>query len=263
MQRFRTVLFLLLFVLVAHCAHTGTVQSAETVVPLATGEWVPYSSQHLPGYGAASEIVTAAFQAVGLNVRYDFYPWKRAEASVTAGSVFAAFPYFVLPERVERGDLFLHSQPLFSSVYGIMYSTAHTKESYLVSYRQPRDLLGKRIGILAGTPLVAFSLKDAGVTYEETPLIDFTVRKLYVGRIDYVIDDRAVLTNKVQELFPGSQSAFAFLPTNFSEKRTMHLLVSKKYPDSERLLMLFNQGVQIISTNGTLETLYKRYDLSM
>lgn len=180
--------------------------------PLATGEWVPYSSQHLPGYGSASEIVTAAFQAVGLNVRYDFYPWKRAEASVAAGSVFAAFPYFLLPERAERGDLFLHSQPLFLSVYGILYSTARTDASHLVPYRQPRDLLGKRIGILAGTPLVAFPLKEAGVIYEETPLIDFSVRKLHVGRIDYVIDDRAVLTNKIQELFQAVNRLLPFSP---------------------------------------------------
>lgn len=262
MRRLRNIL-LLFFMWTITASVPLSAATAETVIPLATGEWVPYASQHLPSNGAAAEIVTAAFQAVGMQVRFEFYPWKRAETAVANGTVFAAFPYFVLAERVARSDLFLHSQPLFSSVYGILYNTTHTDAAHLVDYHQPRDLAGKRIGILAGTPMVAHPLQDAGVSFEETPVIEFSVRKLYAGRIDYVIDDRAVLSSKIQELFPGETSSFAFLPIDFTQKRTMHLLVSKNYPQSEPLLQRYNEGLRIISTNGTLDALYKKHKLSM
>lgn len=262
MQRLTLRLVLLLILSALSLAGASASQASGQVVVLASGEWIPYASAHLPGNGAAAEIVSAAFAAVDVQVRFEFYPWKRAETSVANGTVFAAFPYFVLAERVASADLYLHSQPLFSSVYGILYCTTHTKTSQ-ISYRQPIDLAGKRIGILAGTPMVALALQEAGVAFEETPLIDFSVRKLQAGRIDYVIDDRAVLSSKIQELFPQESASFAFLPVNFSQKRTMHLLVSKKYPGSELLLQRFNEGLRIIGANGTLEALHQKHNLSM
>ena len=51
---------------------------AEDTINLTNGEWPPYLSEQLPENGFASAVVRESLNAVGMNVRYGYYPWKRA-----------------------------------------------------------------------------------------------------------------------------------------------------------------------------------------
>lgn len=241
-------------------APTLVFSADESSIVLATGEWVPYSSASQDGSGLACEIVSSAFNAVGINAKFVFYPWKRVEESVSNGLVFAGFPYFILNERLARPDLFTHSDTLFSSEYGIV-SYRRDENQKLLEYTKPEDLAGYTIGLLAGTPLVATPLKEANIEFEESNSIDSLLMKLSTGRLDFVIDDRLVLQQKISSLFPNETQKFLFLDASFSGKRSMHLLVSSKFPHSHQILSKFNRGLQIISENGVLQKLYEKYSI--
>jgi len=43
-------------------------------VVLATGEWPPYTSEHMKGYGIFTEIVAAVFSEMGVKPVYHFNP---------------------------------------------------------------------------------------------------------------------------------------------------------------------------------------------
>ncbi|WP_104399872.1 hypothetical protein [Vibrio penaeicida] len=71
-------------------------------LPLATGEWSPYTSAELEGYGIVTEITTAVVIEMGMTPDYKFVPWKRAEHMTQYGKVFAAFPYAITSERKSK-----------------------------------------------------------------------------------------------------------------------------------------------------------------
>lgn len=238
---------------------TQFAQNAE--VRFVTGEWAPYTSERMSGFGAASEIVSAACAAVGLKAAYDFVPWKRAEQNVADGTAFAAFPYFLLPERVAKPDVFAHSDPLFSSVMGILYYKKNPSTSAGMKFDKVEDLKGRAIGALAGTVLVSAPLSKAGIKFEETPDVAASIKKLALGRLELVIEDRAVLWDAVKAAFPSQLADFAFLDKNFTEKSATHLLVSKKFPGSDALLAKFNEGMKKIKADGTLKKIYDKYGL--
>lgn len=80
-MRILATAFLLIHAVIATTAH------ARDHVVLSNGEWAPYLSENLPHYGAASHIVQAAFAAVDVEVRYEFYPWKRSYKLALEGEV--------------------------------------------------------------------------------------------------------------------------------------------------------------------------------
>ena len=58
---------------------------AQDVITISSGEWPPYISQQLPHYGVTSQIVSEAFEQVGVTVKYEFLPWSRAIEAARAG----------------------------------------------------------------------------------------------------------------------------------------------------------------------------------
>ncbi len=79
---------------------------------VAIGEWPPFVSENLEHYGLAARIVTEAFAAVGNDVRYRFYPWKRAYLETTQGDQDATAIWTKTPDR--EGEV-LFSNPVLTA----------------------------------------------------------------------------------------------------------------------------------------------------
>lgn len=221
----------------------GEKDSSRTI-PLAIGEWAPYTGKNLSEYGAASQIVSAAFQAVDLVPVYTFLPWNRCEYLVKKGEFFASFPYLLIPER-ERD--FLFSDPLFVSSIGILRYTPNLRVSSFVYDGNPASLKAFRVGTTEGTNAVIFPLKAAGVVVEPSRTLDLAIKKLAAGRLDLVIEEEATLKDAVHRLFPGKETFFEFLPQPFLAEREYRLMVSKRYPQAQTILERFNEGLRRIN----------------
>lgn len=221
----------------------------------AVGEWAPYTSAALPGQGAASEIVSAACAAAGLRAVIEFVPWNRAEAEVLKGRAFATFPYLRMPER----DLiYFFSEPLFSSEIAILaHGFSQRTRSFLYD-GDPASFRGFVVGTTAGSKAVSAPLEAAGVRVEETAELFLSIRKLAAGRIDFVVDERNAIVHSLRTLVPGESARFRFIERNFSGRMDYRLLVSKEYPDTLELLERFDQGIETIRSNGTLQVIYDR-----
>jgi len=88
--------------------NTLCISHAQTL-QLANGEWPPYQSAYLPRFGFASAVVSEAAALGGLQVRYSFYPWKRAEEMVRSGHIDGSLIWSQTPLR----DSFaLFSEPI-------------------------------------------------------------------------------------------------------------------------------------------------------
>lgn len=227
-------------------------------VVITTGEWEPYSSEKLPNYGCATELVTAICKAAGITPEYKFYPWVRCENSVEKGEAFAAFPYAFTEERKAK---YLFSDVLFFGADNFLYYKKNLKTVKEIKYNTYEDLKQYRIGIIAGSYLIP-DLEKNGLKYEITQNVEQSIKKLQAGRIDFYLDDQAVSYFAVRNLFPKEISDFQILTKPFGDKTKTGLIVSKTYPNSTEILKKFNQGLAQIKKTGEYDRIMDKYKMS-
>ena len=174
------------------------------------------------------------------------------------GEAFAAFPYAVSPDRKR---LFNYSEVLFQGLNVLVYHQSNPNIPRDFNYNEPADLSGFRIGGISGSFLRA-DLDRAGIQYKSTTSIDQSIQKLVVGRLDFCIDDQVVLTDAINRLYPGQTDAFKFVPQPFGERKPTALLVSRSYPQAERILERFNEALATMKESGEYERILKQLRLT-
>jgi polar amino acid transport system substrate-binding protein len=262
---FRPIILLTLFALgltgcTAPATPTATpkpptpTEAATTEVILATGEWAPYTSETMEGYGAFTEIVTAVFDEMGLTPKYVFYPWERAENEVREGNVFAAFPYRLTEERQKEFDF---SGPALMTSSRFFYLREKFPDG--LAYDQLEDLQSYTIGGVLGnwyeTPF-----KEAGLTVEWVATEEQNFEKLYLGRIDMLSAETLVGRTAIKKLYPDAEEQFGVADKPLNES-PLHLMVSRKYPNAAQLLQQFDAALQAIKDNGVYQQILNNYGL--
>lgn len=224
------------------------------VVPLVTGEWPPYVSQELPGQGPITEIVVAALAAVGCRASVQFAPWKRCEWMLAEGKAFGAFPYV---RNVAREKTFAFSQPFIRLEDRFFYLKGRLPGFDYKGSESLRSLLiGGAIGYHYEQPL-----REAGLRVDWASDIRASFRQLIAGRVDVVIEERWVGQTIVSELL-GDQACMVGMTRDHFSLTENSLMVSRAYPDSARLLLRFNQGLEKIRADGTYARILQRHGIA-
>lgn len=231
---------------------------AASELVFAVGQWSPYVGERLPGYGYAARVVAAACGAAGLKARFEFYPWIRAEQRVADGLAFGTFPFVAVREREAN---FIFSDVLIESSVGILRSAASDRTRGFAYSGEPSRLAGFTVGTTSGGLAVTVPLRAAGVSVEETETVDQSIAKLERGRIDFVIDERAVIIDSLRRTYPRASSQFAFVQEDFLIRREYRLIVSRRHPDARLLLDRFNAGLASIRADGSFERIRRDFGL--
>lgn len=256
----------ILFLFVLSWAALPGFTSAGEIVKIANGEWPPYLSVNLPHHGFASHVVEEAFAAVGLNVRYGFYPWKRSyqyakDGKDNRGKIWHGTVVWVYTE--ERAKHFLYSDPVIIDTELLFHLKSRPLEWKVVD-----DLKGMTIGGTLHTVYPVFEeaeqrgiLKiDRGGNY------DVLFQKLRWQDIDAVPQVKQVGRYFLNTaLSDEERSRITFSPTVVQERK-YSLILSRQVPQNRRLLQLFNEGLHLIRSNGRYAELHKeleqgKYDL--
>lgn len=228
--------------------------TAEDKIRLTNGEWAPFQSEKLPGYGAASRAMTAAFSAVGIEIEYGFFPWNRAMELVRKGLWDGTFMWVLTPKRQKE---FLASDPLFTVQEVIYYSLENP-----VSGKKTSDLEGKIMGALHAS---AFGnqfnkLIEAGkITVIRAHTNQQLFQMLSSGRVDFVPELETSGMDAIQDyLTPMQQQQMTHLQ-NIKHPWSYHLLLSRLSSKGAYYLGAFNKGLKIIKNNGTFESIMGPY----
>ena len=116
---------------------------AQDRIKLTNGEWAPYLSKNQPHFGAASHIVREAFSAVGVEVEYGFFPWKRSYRLAQKGAWNGTLVWVYTPERAKD---FLYSDVVIKDQEYLF----HLK-SRVLKWQEIADLQGLTIGVTPHT----------------------------------------------------------------------------------------------------------------
>jgi polar amino acid transport system substrate-binding protein len=220
--------------------------SAETI-RLASGEWSPYQSEHLPYYGLASRIVTDAFALAGIEVHYGYFPWPRAYEQALTGKWDGTFLWFDTPERRKH---FYISDP----VLDITYVFFHLK-TYSFDWNTVDDLQGITIG---GTLTYDYgdaftrAEKAGTIRVERTSTDEKNFKKLLKGRIHIFPNDlEAGLAILRKHFTPEQVSVFTSHPRPV-RAAPHHVLFSKKITRNAQMVERFNKGLRQLKARGNV-----------
>lgn len=225
-----------------------------TKIRLTNGEWAPYQSENLPEYGAASELVTTAFEAVDIEVEYGFFPWNRAMALVERGAWDGTFMWVLTPER-ER--LYLPSDPLFTLREVVFY----TKDNPLDA-QTPADLSGKLMGALDSSAFgrqFAPLVENGSITVARVTNNRQLFQMLARGRVDFVPELETSGYDAVLEHLTKDQQQQISHLESLTYSWSYHLLVSRHIDDGPYFIDAFNRGMAIIRENGEFERIIGSY----
>ncbi len=233
-----------------HC--TPCVVHAQPV-KLVVGEWAPYVSADLDGYGPAVALVRRAFALVGESVEIEFYPWTRCESMVEQGAAFATFPYVATEARTRFarfvGPLFISEQRFFfrkSRVPEFVYSDDDSLQGYSI----------------AGTTGYAFVevLNARGFALDISPHEESAFRKLIAGRVDLTVAETRTGWHLLHQLAPDDATSYSASVRPFLVS-TYWLMVSDKYPDAAFLTGQFEKGLAMLRASGEYDAILGMSDV--
>ncbi|MCP4396608.1 MAG: amino acid ABC transporter substrate-binding protein [bacterium] len=221
-------------------------------VTLVTGEWTPYSSETLEGYGFIAEIITEVLADVDVTPEYEFHPWTRCYSLVKRGKVWAAFPYSYTEERA--ADV-LFSETVWESTSKFFY---YNKERPY-PYENLEDLLPYKIAGVKGY-FYEQSFQDSGLDVSYTSDELSALKRLAAGRVDLMPLNELVGWALIRKHFPDEVEKFGTLEKALRKSGLM-LIVSKEYPGGEEFLQQFNEAFRRVKQTDAYKAILTKYGL--
>jgi len=221
---------------------------AEPPLVMATGEWRPYTSSTMEGYGEFTRRVSAVVEEMGRKAEYRFYPWARCYDAVVKGRVWAAFPYARSEERARE---VWYSKPLsLSRTLFFYYDPPGDPKRFEVEALS--DLKRYRVGGVTGY-FYEEMFREAGLDIDYANKEVQGMEKLRRGRIDLMPVNEHVGRELVREHFPEDADRFKTLDHVLSVN-DLSLIVSRSYPGSKQLLRAFDAALERCKEKGTIQS---------
>lgn len=237
--------------LLAFLALSTPAVGGETVT-LANGEWPPYHSRYLDGYGAGSRIYSEAFAAVGIAVEYEFMPWNRAFEMVRNGEVEGAVSWMKLPSREVH---FWYSDPVLESQNVLFYE----RDSGL-DWETVNDLKDKRIAMMMADSAyekVHKAVQDGTGEIQIVREYESGMRMLVADRVDLFVCNFDVGLHILNRDHPEvSRITWHPVPIMTGES---HLIISKKSPRGREMVEKFNLGLRKLKESGRYDRIFEEF----
>ena len=231
--------FMCVFVLLC-CTQAG---AGERIRIGAEDDWRPYSySVNGNPQGFAVDLVRAAWAAAGVDVELVPLPYARCMKEVDRGDLAGCFD--TLRDPVLEYKYRWHQQPLFQARIGIYGRAAAGPARASVGME---GLRGKRIGTTHGYDYGAAFDGDPTMLRDEAPSDLSSLRKLVAGRVDYaLVFDR--VANEIAKTHP--QLGTGYMLHGVLVEPRLYISFSPKYPDIDRVVALFDQGLAKLRKSG-------------
>ncbi|WP_249384158.1 transporter substrate-binding domain-containing protein [Chitinivorax sp. B] len=214
-------------------------------ITLANGEWPPYLSANLPNFGFASHVVTEAFKLVGVSVNYKFFPWARAEEMVRNGVIDGSVVWSITPPR-EQFALF--SNPVLVEEEVIFRRT----DRPLKWHGDFNDLRGMTMITPLGSKLGVWEtpIKNELITNYRAKDVEHGMKMLLARRVDFFPLNKTVGYTSLRSNFPRDEQVKITHEPRPADRIEYRLMLSRKVPGMEALIIKFNQGLKQLMDRG-------------
>ncbi|NCT81600.1 MAG: transporter substrate-binding domain-containing protein [Comamonadaceae bacterium] len=246
---------LLLSQALAPLAAAATAQPAPRparVVIGAENDWLPYSGERDGrAQGMTVDLVTAAFAALGIAVQFEPLPYARCMASTRAGLLLACFN--TTRTALIENDYLWPARPMFNERF-LIYARADDPQPE--SPLQVRDLEGQSVAITRGYEYGSEFDANTRIHRVVTSHDENNFQLLLRGRARYTLAPEAntrLLLQRRPELAGRFQVVGAL--SYFG----IYTAFSRQHPDARAALAAFDEGMKIITANGTARAIQERW----
>lgn len=176
--------------------------------PAAAREWLAVGAEFprlfgrsLEGQyiGLGPEVLREVARRMGDSVRFEVYPWARAQKMVSQGQADILIGPYRTPEREQR---FLFSQHAFYRDRIVFFARDGVEVAWQGDYAA---LAGKRVGIIRGwTYGPAFDDGREAMDLHSIESVDNALRMLVLGRIDLLASNERNTRPRIEALERGT-----------------------------------------------------------
>lgn len=224
---------------------------ANETVRLAIGDWEPYTSSADDLKSKILEtMVTEAFKLEGIDVEYEYFPWKRSYSLAKSGQFDGTFPWAKTEEHLK--DFYIHEIYLIKDE-GVFF---HLK-SKKFEWNNFEDLNKYTLGVTLGYKEESI-YKQKGINAQAVPSEDLNFKKILAGRIDAYQTSKIVGYATINRLFtPEDAKLFTNHPKPAVENE-FYILFSKKTPNGQRLANKFDSGLKKLKESGAYDLIIEK-----
>jgi len=223
------------------------VASAQETIHISTGEYLPWASESLKHGGFTNHVISEAFKLEGYDVKFTFYPWKRAFEAAKDGKDFQATSYWYPSEERAQSYHYSHALQIDRTVF------FHLKDTPIPDWETLDDLKGKRIGATRAytyTPEFWEAQESGRLNIQVGNSDEVNFNKLINGRIDLFPAELQLGRRLLNQLFGADVAATVAYHVKPLVAPTAHLLISKQLENGEDLAAEFNQGLAKLIESG-------------
>ncbi|WP_339488909.1 substrate-binding periplasmic protein [Pseudomonas sp. EL_65y_Pfl2_R95] len=210
----------------------------------AEDDWFPYTAlRDGKIQGMSVDIVRAAFAASKTDIELVPYPYSRCMETAQRGEIMACFN--TLPNKRIANDYLLPRYPLFKDDI-LLWANSGTAKPLLDLAELAEHSVAVTLGYEYGPEFDGLAdLKHVPVRRD---LNGFLMLKR--GRVDYAAAYRGTAAALFAE---RAELAGAFTPVATLIHASLFMSFTRKDPRASELIKRFDQGMQIIHTNGTYQ----------
>lgn len=227
--------------------------AAEPLEVLAEDEAAPWSLRD--GSGFANEVVRAAFKAASIDAVLHVMPYARCKKKTLNGEAAACFSMSWMPEF--EGKIIFSDKPLF-----ICYADYFYRLDSPIKSRSESEIVERlRVGTVVGYeyPPSLYQLRNRGlVELEDARSEELNLKKLALGRVDVALVNYNEIKSPeflMAQAGVSGKIAIAFRCGVLSS----FIGFSAKHPRGAWAREKFNEGFEIIESDGTLQGIRSRW----
>ena len=248
-------LFLILCIVFLLAEGVIAARSQAKNVKIGVADWPPYVDKQHIAFGLVPEIVQFPFLQEDLNVEFKIFDsWAACLDALLAGKIDASAPYTPTEERKKR--LHFSMRSIIELTTAVFYKRDNSKRIPDANlFENQKAFAGLTIGGIRGYFYVDL-LKEVNLVYASEPYTNF--QKLYLGRVDLVIENELLGWHILSQLFPHSMFRFVEL-RNSSVTHSGHLVVCKKNRNGADILETFDRGLESLRKSGLYGEVIQKY----
>jgi len=229
----------------------GRAEVKKTIIA-AADPYIPFVDPGNPGGGVSLEIIRAAMEYQGYEIRYKNVPWKRAVVGVNEST------YDILP------DGWMSEERKKTQIYSDSYAANELKfikrKGDPFEFNGIKSLSDKKIGTIIGYSYSKTFDNASNFTKEPVPRIMQNIKKLVYGRIDLTLDDEIMVKAELKKNNPDLINKIEFTKNSISSK-PLYISCSKKNPKCKEIINAFNKGLKKIKSDGTYNKILSKYGM--
>lgn len=215
-----------------------------------TGEWVPYVSESMIGYGPTGKVMTEVCKRMNLTCEFEFVPWKRAWNMAKKGVVPATFLWSHSEERSE--EMFVSKQIIGRSDLVVHYMKNHHPEGFS-DVKTWSDIQDYRLVGVRGYYSSQMAEKH-NIPVHKVNNSSLAWKFLAAGKADIFVEDPLVAAEESKAIL-GEKAKNVATGHTFSST-DMHIFFSRIHNEGKTLRDAFDKVLEEMHKENRIHEIY-------